>query len=115
MRCPSCEAEGDLAVEVLETRKRTGTASLQEKCCQDRCAYVETGLGPEPDCRTCSRMEVVKGMIHCSCGKAYPIIGCVPRFLPDDLQCELVDRYPSSSVHTGIRFSNTSPILSETS
>lgn len=90
--CPSCK--GDFTVEVFETRQRSGLTSVDGKRCRDRCAYVEVGLGAEPDCFACSRIEVAEGMIHCGCGKAYPIIGGVPRFLPDDLQTELMERYP---------------------
>jgi uncharacterized protein YbaR (Trm112 family) len=88
--CPSCK--GDFTVEVFETRQRSGLTSVDGKRCRDRCAYVEVGLGAEPDCFACSRIEVAEGMIHCGCGKAYPIIGGVPRFLPDDLQAELMGR-----------------------
>jgi len=90
--CPSCKA--DVAVEVFETRQRTPLACIEGKRCCDRCAYVEAGLGVEPDCLTCSKIEVEEGTIRCGCGNVYPIIGGVPRFLPDHLQAELVDRYP---------------------
>src|SRR5882724_5646144 len=94
VRCPSCKGDGELAVEVFETKQRAGLASVEGKRCRERCSYVEASMGTEPDCLTCSTIEVTEGMIHCGCGKAYPIIGGVARFLPDDLQCELIDRYP---------------------
>src|SRR3990172_783641 len=90
--CPSCK--DDVAVEVFETQQRPPLASLEGKRCRDRCAYVEAGLGAEPDCLACSKIEVAQGMIRCACRRAYPVIDGVPRFLPDDLQSELVNRYP---------------------
>lgn len=90
--CPSCR--GDVALEVFETKQRTPLASTEEKRCRDRCAYVEASQGAEPDCLACSMIEVTQGMIRCACGKWYPIIGGVPRFLHDALKDELVDRYP---------------------
>lgn len=90
--CPSCKS--DVALEVFKTTQRPALASLEGKRCRGRCAYVDAGLGVEPDCLTCSKIEVEEGTIQCGCGKVYPIIGGVARFLPEDLQAELVDRYP---------------------
>jgi uncharacterized protein YbaR (Trm112 family) len=90
--CPSCKNE--VAVEVFETRRRTPLGALEGKRCCQRCAYIEAGLSGEADCFACSRIEITEGLIRCGCGKAYPIIGGVPRFLPEDLQAEVVDRYP---------------------
>jgi len=88
--CPSCKS--DLEVEVFETRPRVGLKSPERQRCQDHCAYAKRLPEGEPDWFACSRIEVAEGMIHCGCGNAYPIIGGVPRFLPDDLQAELMGR-----------------------
>jgi uncharacterized protein YbaR (Trm112 family) len=69
-----------------------GLKSPERQRCQDHCAYAKRLPEGEPDCFACSRLEVAEGMIHCGCGKAYPIIGGVPRFLPDYLQAELMGR-----------------------
>jgi len=39
--------------------------------------------------------EVVEGALHCDCGQTFPIIGGVPRMLPDDLRKELPYLYPN--------------------
>jgi len=91
--CPSCK--GDVTVEDFQTSQRQPLGSMTGKRCQDRCAYVEAGLSKEPDCLACSKVEIREGLVSCNkCGKKYPIIDGVPRFLPDDLQQEVVDRYP---------------------
>ncbi len=90
--CPSCKSE--VAAEVFEITQRPPLAPREGKRCRDRCAYVEAGLGADVDCFACSKIEIKEGMIRCGCGKSYPIIDAVPRFLPDDLEGELVDRYP---------------------
>lgn len=92
VRCPSCK--GDVVLDVFETAPRPALASVAGKRCAERCAYVEAGLGAEPECVTCSSLDVTAGVIRCRCGNAYPVIDGVPRFLPDDLQAELLDRYP---------------------
>jgi len=92
VHCPSCKR--DLKLEVFEIGGRTPLQSIELKRCRARCAYVELGHASEADCLSCSGIEVVEGMLHCDCGKAYPVIGGIPRFLPDNLQDELVDRYP---------------------
>src|SRR3972149_7791902 len=90
--CPSCK--GDVGVEIFETKERPPVTQQEANRCRERCAYVETGIGPEPDCISCSKIEVVCGAIRCACGKGYPIVRGIPRFLPEDLQHKLVDRYP---------------------
>lgn len=90
--CPSCK--GKVEVESFETTKREPLDSGERKRCDERCAYVEAGFGKEADCRRCSEMEISAGLISCHCGRRYPIIDGVPRFLPEELQQEVVERFP---------------------
>src|SRR5215510_16227772 len=91
--CPMCK--GDLTVEVFQHGKREPPAWEKEKRCHERCGFVELGLSKEPDCMTCGLVEITEGLVSCNkCGKGYPIINGVLRFLPDELHQELVERYP---------------------
>jgi uncharacterized protein YbaR (Trm112 family)/SAM-dependent methyltransferase len=90
--CPSCKE--DLTVEAFDTARRTPTAGSPQRC-RTRCAYVEAGRSNEPECSVCSGIEITEGLVSCKkCAKKYPIIKGVPRFLPDELQQEVVLRYP---------------------
>ncbi len=50
--------------------------------------------------------EIVEGFLRCACGKVYPIVGGIPRLLPDALlaQC-LHGRYPNFVARHAARFS----------
>jgi len=41
------------------------------------------------DCNECYTREVDTGTVSCVCGKSYPIVRGIPRFLPDDLAADL--------------------------
>lgn len=96
--CPSCKKD-DLSVQVFQKVQRQPPASaagMSGKRCQDWCEYIEAGLSKESDCMNCGRIEITEGLLVCAaCEKTYPIINGVPRFLPDELQREVVDRYPN--------------------
>jgi len=91
--CPSCKA--DVTVEAFETAANRAALAVRAQRCQSQCAFVEAGMSREVDCSACSKVEVTHGIVSCKkCDRKYPIINGVPRFLPDDLQQELVERYP---------------------
>ena len=65
-----------------------------------------TGSG---ECESCLKAEVMEGILECSCGAWYPVIGGVPRLLPTELRHTLIDYYP----HFFNRFKKILPPLRE--
>jgi SAM-dependent methyltransferase/uncharacterized protein YbaR (Trm112 family) len=91
LHCPACQH--DLDVEVFRTEVRSRHEVFDQRRCTTRCAYRESGQQGS-DCDRCSLIEITEGLVYCACGKRYPIIQGVPRFLGDELQAELATRYP---------------------
>ncbi len=65
--------------------------SLRVVKCSETCALRKrsaTAVTPA-DCNECYTREVETGTISCVCGKMYPIVRGIPRFLPDTLAADL--------------------------
>lgn len=56
----------------------------QRYCAFKKCAIADGGVSPA-DCQKCYGKEIRSGEIVSSTGKTFPIVGGIPRFLPDDL------------------------------
>jgi SAM-dependent methyltransferase len=58
--------------------------------------------------RQCAGQEITEGSLSCRCGRSFPIIRGVPRFLPEELRHELPKYYPefADSNSNAVRFEN---------
>src|SRR5258707_14915036 len=65
--------------------------SLRQVKCSNTCALRKRSANAvtPADCNECYTREVETGTISCVCGKTYPIVRGIPRFLPDDLAADL--------------------------
>lgn len=65
--------------------------SLRQVKCSNTCALRKRSASAvtPADCNECYTREVETGTISCVCGKTYPIVRGIPRFLPDDLAADL--------------------------
>jgi SAM-dependent methyltransferase len=62
--------------------------------------------------RQCAGQEITEGSLSCRCGRSFPIIRGVPRFLPEELRHELTKYYPdfndcNLNAERGQRFAKT--------
>ena len=86
----SC-GRSNLAVNGAVERSVPFSDSLCQVKCSNTCAFRERSLDTvtPADCNQCYSHEVETGTISCVCGKTYPIVRGIPRFLPDDLAADL--------------------------
>ena len=65
--------------------------SLRQVKCSNTCALRKRSANAvtPADCNECYTREVDTGTISCVCGKTYPIVRGIPRFLPDNLAADL--------------------------
>ena len=64
--------------------------SFAEVRCKRNCSFMKSsikeGVVAPDNCMQCYGQEVMEGAISCRCGRTYPIIGGIPRFLEDTLE-----------------------------
>jgi ubiquinone/menaquinone biosynthesis C-methylase UbiE/uncharacterized protein YbaR (Trm112 family) len=65
--------------------------SLPQVKCANTCALRQRSATSvtAADCNECYSREIESGTLSCVCGKAYPIVRGIPRFLPDSLAPDL--------------------------
>jgi ubiquinone/menaquinone biosynthesis C-methylase UbiE/uncharacterized protein YbaR (Trm112 family) len=81
----------NLAVGGAMERRVPFNDSLRQVKCSNICAFRKRSaktVSPA-DCSDCFCREVESATISCVCGKTYPVVGGIPRFLPDDLAADL--------------------------
>jgi uncharacterized protein YbaR (Trm112 family)/ubiquinone/menaquinone biosynthesis C-methylase UbiE len=87
LACPCCN--GKLTVVITEKKTTDFSDLLTEVKCKKTCAFKQCSLTDKTvnpsDCIECYRQEIVEGTITCECGQQWPIIGGIPRFLPNQL------------------------------
>ncbi len=86
----SC-GRSNLTVNGAAERSVPFNDSLRQVKCSNTCAFRKRSLNTvsPADCNECYSHEVETGTISCVCGKTYPIVRGVPRFLLDDLAADL--------------------------
>jgi uncharacterized protein YbaR (Trm112 family)/ubiquinone/menaquinone biosynthesis C-methylase UbiE len=91
LECPC----GNSKLTVKETVKRTvpfsdnlGTVKCSHTCAFRQCAVAGGGVAAR-HCNECYTQEVVEGTISCQCGRSWPIVGGIPRFLPNALAADI--------------------------
>jgi uncharacterized protein YbaR (Trm112 family)/2-polyprenyl-3-methyl-5-hydroxy-6-metoxy-1,4-benzoquinol methylase len=92
--CPECN--GDLVLEAFRTDSGRGLDyEPNGVSCRRFCGLNGTAAtsATAKQCAACYGIEIVEGRLLCSCGKTYPIIGGVPRLLPDVLLAQCLHRY----------------------
>ena len=81
----NCGCDGLRLVSAV-TREISFKHELDHVKCQKFCAFrqiaVRGGAIKPHDCVSCYGREIVEGKLTCECGKEYPIIAGIPRFLP---------------------------------
>lgn len=86
---------GRLALREATVEDVSGEVPLEESgpACRYFCALrdappAEAGVGAE-ECRACYAREITAGRLVAEDGAEYPILGGIPRFVPDDLRADL--------------------------
>ena len=86
----SC-GRNNLSVNGAVERSVPFNDSLRQVKCSNTCALRKRSANAvtPADCNECYTREVDTGTISCVCGKTYPIVRGIPRFLPDNLAADL--------------------------
>ena len=88
----SC-GNGDLTPRNIETAKVAFKHELDKVMCNRFCAFKHSFIGQSEirikDCIDCYGQEIIKGTLQCVCGREYPIIRGIPRFLPEAMKADI--------------------------
>ncbi len=95
LACPQCG--GDLQLKVFHEEASPGEQPPVTTMprCRVHCARLNLPAAQVPagECTACYRQQVIDGLLTCNCGQLYPVIGGIPRMLPDELLRESLHRY----------------------
>lgn len=91
LRCPC--ARSHLTLKRVVTEDAVFNDSLTQVRCSKTCAFKQRAVGlggvTPADCTLCYKYEIMQGSIGCDCGREWPIINGIPRFLPRQLAADL--------------------------
>ena len=100
LQCPYCK--GQLALQVFNSSNisYSDTEKLSDNnICPSGCKNPASEISRNDEaanhCKKCYETEIEAGLLTCGCGKAYPIVKGVPRFLPDafDQHPDFTEKY----------------------
>lgn len=74
-------------VEQSVTQSTAFSDTLASVRCDRQCAFKNTAVDQvtPADCAACYAVELLEGTIRCVCGRKWPILDGIPRFLPDTM------------------------------
>ncbi len=86
LACPEC-SQYPLETVVIETEAGVPAPVSGPRCtafCSLQNEWIGSGETKARPCGDCYRTEIRTAILHCTgCGKEYPVIGGIPRFVPD--------------------------------
>jgi 2-polyprenyl-3-methyl-5-hydroxy-6-metoxy-1,4-benzoquinol methylase/uncharacterized protein YbaR (Trm112 family) len=81
--CPNCGERPRL--QVFQEEQVGLPAPVSSPACSFYCGRHDMAcpqaILPLPDCNACYREEILEGLLACSCGLDYPIVGGIPRLI----------------------------------
>lgn len=99
LRCPHCKEQLEvLAFNIDEVKYKNSSLSDNNICplhCKNPDKNISRTQEAQGHCQRCYEHEIMDGLLTCKCGKAYPIVRGIPRFLPDsfDQHPEFTKKY----------------------
>lgn len=89
--CPHCRES--LELHVFSESGNDYRGKIPGPVCRHFCHLRKRNLEGKRlgfDCTDCFRKEITEGLLTCRCGRYYPIIGGIPRMLPDSLRDDFI-------------------------
>lgn len=99
LQCPHCKGQFEIRVfkdtKVSYTDETLNDNNLCPSDCKNPDTKITKTKEAQTHCKQCYESKIVEGLLTCKCGKAYPIVREVPRFLPDafDQHPEFTKKY----------------------
>lgn len=99
IQCPYCKSE--FAIKIFQTAEDFSKSNslTDNDLCPSNCKNPDPRLrktdGNTTHCKKCYETEILEALLTCNCGKVYPIVRGIPRFLPDafDQHIEFTKKY----------------------
>lgn len=94
LACPNCKNTLFLySFHEIEEKVNISSEKISSHVCQKYCGLKQLVLNgkktqtteSELNCSKCFSIEIVEGLMICTCGSLFPIIDCVPRFIDNNL------------------------------
>ncbi len=99
LRCPNCKTELEIIPlnhrEVQYNSNALNDNNLCPAYCKNPHQELTKSQETQYHCKKCYEQEILEGLLTCNCGKVYPVIREIPRFLPDsfDQHPEFTEKY----------------------
>jgi len=99
LRCPYCKEQLEIHTFNFNEVKYENSDLLNNDMCPLICKNPNKKITrtqeAQSHCQRCYNDKIMDGLLSCNCGKAYPIVRGIPRFLPDsfDQHPEFTKKY----------------------